>query len=117
MLLRELCSLLKTEKAGNSYRKSHRLCRVSSLLTKNISVAPSLSELDRDMGAKPNDDFLTFEVTEKYRNGTSSLATKIRSKLTPIRQILEIKGDRTSNHHMWRQNNQLKVVPVLKRPD
>jgi hypothetical protein len=60
---------------------------------------------------------LPSEITEKYRNETSSVAAKIRSKLTPIRQTSEIKGDRTSNHPMWKQNNQLKAVPVLKRPD
>jgi hypothetical protein len=65
---------------------------------RNISVAPSLSELGKDMRAKPNNDFLLSEVTEKYRDETSSITTKIRSKLILIRQISEIKGGRISNY-------------------
>jgi hypothetical protein len=93
------------------------LRRNGTIGEKNISAAPSLSELGRDMGAKPNNDFLLSEVTEKYRDGTSSIATKIRSKLTLICQISEIKGDRTSNYPIRKQNNQLKAILVLKYPD
>jgi hypothetical protein len=81
------------------------LRRNGTIGERNISVAPSLSELGRDMGAKPNNDFLLSEVTEKYRDETSSITTKIRSKLMLIRQISEIKGDRISNYPMRKQNN------------
>jgi hypothetical protein len=74
------------------------LRRNGTIGERNISVAPSLSELGRDMGAKPNDDFLLSEITEKYRDETSSITTKTRSKLTLIRQILEINRDRISNY-------------------
>lgn len=47
-----------------SYSKQCRFYRVSSL-------PPFLSELDGDKGAKPNYDFLSSEITEKYRNETS----------------------------------------------
>ena len=79
--------------------------RNGTIREKNISVAPSLSELGKDMGAKPNNDFLLSEVTEKYRDETSSIATRIRSKLTLIRQISEIKGGRISNYPIRKQNN------------
>jgi hypothetical protein len=93
------------------------LRRNGTIGEKNISVTPSRSELGRDMGAKPNDDFLLSEITEKYRDETSSIATKIRSKLILIRYISEIKKERISNYPMQKQNNQLKAVPVPKHPD
>jgi hypothetical protein len=72
--------------------------RNGTIREKNILVAPFLSELGKNMGAKPNDDFLLSEVTEKYRDETSSITTKIRSKLMLIRQISEEKGDRIINY-------------------
>ena len=75
--------------AGKNGSKIKCMRKNGTIGEKNISVASSLSELGKDMGAKPNNDFLLSEVTEKYRDETSNIATKIRLKLTLIRQISE----------------------------
>jgi hypothetical protein len=64
--------------AGKNGSNIKCIRRNGTIGEKNILVAPFLSELGKDIGAKPNNNFLLSEVIEKYRDETSSIATKIR---------------------------------------